>query len=141
MLFLVKFAYKIGMLIAGSISPKSVDPVKSDFIAQVGLWAFQSFSKDKWQQVSDEEIIEGALVSAPEQYKLRLVDFYSLPEIMSVWRSKVLVQDDWLHSSNVWIARNLFGKKDPEKFVNLAVREARKQQERNLRHGRIIARG
>lgn len=115
--------------------------MRSHLIERIGPWAFQSFSRNKWHQVSDDEIIEGALVSAPEQEKLMLLELYSLPKIAKVWRYKVLVQDDWRHSNNVWIARNLFKQKSPEKFVDLAYRELSKQRARHAVHGRLISRG
>jgi hypothetical protein len=121
-------------------SADSQAAIKADFIDRIGPWAFQSFSKSKWHQVSDEDIIEGALVSAPEQEKRMLLNFYSLPEILRVWKSKVVIQDKWLHSNNVWIAENLFKQRSPEKFVNLAFLDASKQRERQLEHARIIAR-
>lgn len=112
--------------------------MRSNFIERIGPWAFQSFPRNNWHQVSDDDIIEGALISAPEKEKLMLLDLYSLPQIAKVWRSKVLIQDAWHHSNNVWIARNLFKQKRPEKFVNLAYRESNKQRARHLEHGRPI---
>ena len=121
-------------------SAESQAAIKANFIDRIGPWAFQSFSKNKWHQVSDEDVIEGALVNAPEQEKKMLLELYSLPEIFRVWKSKVVIQDKLLHSSNVWIAENLFKQRSPEKFVNVAFLDASKQRERALEHGRIIAR-
>lgn len=122
------------------ISAQSPDSRKFDFIERIGPWAFQSFSRNKWHQVSDDEIIEGALVYAPEQEKLMLLNLYSLPQIMRVWRSKVLIQDNWRHSNNIWIVRNLFKQRYPEKFINLALQDQERLRQRNHKHGRIIAR-
>jgi len=124
----------------GIRSAESPNSMRSDFIERIGPWAFQSFSRSKWHQVSDDEIIEGALVSAPEQEKLMLLNFYSLPQIVRVWRSKVLIQDNWIHGNNVWIVRNLFKQRDPEKFISLALQDLERQRQRNQKHGRIIAR-
>ncbi len=124
----------------GIISPESPNSSKSDFIERIGPWAFQSFSRNKWHQVSDDEIIEGALVSAPEKEKLMLLSLYSLPQIIRVWRSKILMQDNWRHGNNVWIVRNLFKQRDPEKFISLALQDLERQRQRNQKHGRIIAR-
>jgi len=120
---------------------ESKSSMRSHLIERIGPWAFQSFSRSKWHQVSDDDIIEGALVSAPEEDKLRLLELYSLPQIAKVWRSKVLIQDSWSHSNNVWIARNLFRQNSPEKFVDLAYRESIKQRARQLEHGRPIVCG
>lgn len=128
------------MELNGIISSKSPSADKSDFIERIGPWAFQSFSKSKWHEVSDDEIIEGALVNAPEKEKLMLLNLYSLPDIIRVWRSKVLIQDDWRHSNNLWIARNLFKQRDPEKFVSLALQDLDRQRQRNRKYERIISR-
>ncbi|MBT1688774.1 hypothetical protein [Dawidia soli] len=122
------------------ISSKSPRVDKFDYVERIGPWAFQSFSKSKWHQVSDDEIIEGALVNAPEKEKLMLLNLYSLPEIVRVWRSKVLIQDDWRHSNNIWIARNIFKQRDPEKFVSLALQDLDRQRQRNRKYERIIFR-
>ncbi len=127
------------MQIAASISKESQKSVKSEYIDRIGPWAFQSFSPYKWHQVSDDDVIEGALLSAPEKEKFVLLSLYDLSHILRVWRSKVLIQDEWKHSVNVWIAENLFGQKQAEKFVKNAFREAMKQRERQFEHGRVIS--
>jgi hypothetical protein len=121
------------------ISVQSQNSKKFDFVEKIGPWAFQSFSRNKWHQVSDDEIIEGALISAPEQEKLALLNLYSLSQIVRVWREKVLMQDAWRHDNNIWIARHLFKQNDPEKFISLASRDLNKQRQRNLQHGRPVS--
>jgi hypothetical protein len=127
------------MEIRDVISVQSQNSKKFDFVEKIGPWAFQSFSRNKWHQVSDDEIIEGALISAPEQEKLALLNLYSLSQIVRVWREKVLMQDAWRHDNNIWIARHLFKQNDPEKFISLASRDLNKQRQRNLQHGRPVS--
>jgi len=100
---------------------------KQRLIKKVGPWAFQSYSKDLWINVSDRELICGTLLKAKPEDRHLLLEIYSREEILSVWREDAIIQDKWFHESNVWAAKNIFHAEDPEKFVRANYREARRK--------------
>jgi len=101
-------------------SAESQAAIRASFVERIGPWAFQSFDRKKWHQVFDEDLIAGVLLSASQQEKRMLLDLCSLPEILRVWKSKVVIQDKWIHGDNVGIAKNLYNQRSPEKFVKMA---------------------
>lgn len=102
------------------------EKIRQDLIQRVGPWAFQSYSKDRWNNVSDIEIISGALLRAKPEDRYKLLELFDLDVIRKVWDRYVVIQDDWFHESNIWAAKNLFKASDPEKFVKEQCRKSRK---------------
>jgi len=102
------------------------EKIRQDLIQRVGPWAFQSYSKDRWINVSDVELISGALLKAMPEDRYLLLKLYDIEAIRKVWDRYVVIQDDWFHPSNVWAARHIFKAQDPEKFVKDQLRKSRK---------------
>ena len=91
--------------------------VRLQLIGKVGPWAFQSYKKEKWANVSDDELIVGSLLKGKPEDRYMLLELFDEPKLFSVWQKEAVVQDKWYHESNVWAAKNIFNAPDPEKFV------------------------
>ena len=102
------------------------DEAKQQLIKKVGPWAFQSYSKDGWPNVSDRELISGALLKAKPEDRYLLLQVFDIDEIKRVWERYAVLEDKFFHASNVWAARNFFHASDPEKFVRQQYRKSRR---------------
>ncbi len=104
----------------------SREKLKQELIRKIGPWAFQSFPKEKWHAAPDHIIIEGALLRAKPEDKLKLLHIFNLDQIKAVWQEHVVIQDDWFHDANLWAAKHIFNAQEPEKFVKLHYRKFHK---------------
>src|SRR5258706_7851472 len=91
--------------------------LKQDFIQKIGPWAFYSINRKYWPELSDREIIEGALLHAPDAEKYELLDIYDLKEIREVWEKYVVIQAEWHRAANIWVAEKIFKAQNAERFV------------------------
>ena len=92
------------------------EAVKQALIRKVGPWAFQSFPKDRWKDVPDRLIIEGALLQAKPMDRYELLKIYSLDQIKDIWDKYIVIQK--LHDhSNLWAAENIFKSQHPNRYV------------------------
>lgn len=98
--------------------------IREELVRRVGPWAFQSYPKNEWNNISDRELICGALLKANPEDRYLLLDLYDLDKIIQVWQRYVVVQDDWFHASNIWAAKNLFKAANPGQFVRAELRKA-----------------
>jgi hypothetical protein len=98
--------------------------IRDELIRRVGPWAFQSYPKNEWKNVSDRELICGALLKANPEDRYLLLDLYDVNKIREVWQRYAVVQDDWFHASNVWAAKNIFKAANPEQFVKAQLRKS-----------------
>lgn len=108
------------------------EEIKQDLIQKIGPWAFYSYDRRYWSEMSDRQIIEGAILHAPAQHKLRLLDLYDLNHIEKIWREYIVIQAGHHKAANIWAAIHLFKSADPEKLVQ---REFRKSARRRLQEG------
>lgn len=100
--------------------------LRKELIAKVGPWAFQSYSKDRWKDVSDRELIVGTLLNAKYEDRHLILELFDIEVVRKIWDRYVVIQDDWFHESNLWTARNIFNAEDPEKFIKDQLRISRK---------------
>lgn len=101
--------------------------LREQLVRKVGPWAFQSYPKSEWINISDRELISGALLKAKPEDRYLLLQLFDLSKIMQVWQRYAVLEDKWYHSSNVWAAQHLFKQPDPERFVREQYRKSRKQ--------------
>ena len=102
------------------------EKIRLDLIQKVGPWAFQSYSKDRWINVSNCELISGALLRGIPEDRYLLLEVFDLEDIRKVWDRHVVIQDDWFHNSNIWAAKHIFNADDPEKIVKKQLKKSRK---------------
>jgi hypothetical protein len=99
---------------------------KKLLIDRVGPWALQSYARDRWHSLGDNVIIEGALLRAPIEVKLFLLEVYPLEKIKAVWSDRVVMQDEWFHDVNIWVAENVFKESNPEQFVAAELKKSQR---------------
>lgn len=106
--------------------------IRKRLVQKVGPWAFQSYPKDRWNEVSDKQLIHGALLKAKPEDRYLLLDLFDINQIKRVWERYAVLEDGMFHASNVWVAKNIFKVAEPEKYVRQEFRKSRRRYVQGL---------
>lgn len=105
--------------------------LRKTFIEKIAPWGLQFMPKEHWHSISDDKLIEIALLRAKAEDKLMLPQLFSIAEIKKVWQQYVVIQDDWYHGANIWAAQYIFKESDPEGFVKAEYQRAKKLNDKD----------
>lgn len=79
--------------------------------------AFWSYEKPSFEEVSDEALIEMAIVHLDVDDINKLFILFPKEKIREVWQERILSQEPYYHDLNYLMAWLYFDIEDPEKFI------------------------
>lgn len=92
--------------------------IKSDLISKLKQeHSFWSYDESCIDSISDDILIEKALIHLDLTDINQLFKIYSLNKVKKVWRDHLIPQEEYLHTLNRFLAWFYFKIKDPDRYL------------------------
>lgn len=96
------------------------DLAKQALVNAIAPFAFWSYELPDSALVSDDDLIEAALLHGDDELKNQLMKVYPKSQIVRVWEQRLVIQGIRLQALNQHLAKNFFGMKNPKDRIQQA---------------------